>query len=139
MFDGFKKFILRGNVIDMSVGIIIGAAFTSIVNSVVKDVISPVIGVFTSGVKFRDLFFVLKDGEKLGPYLTLEEAQSVDAITLNYGLLLNSILSFLIVSCVIYFVISRINNLFKKEEQARVAIPSAEEKILIEIRDLLKK
>lgn len=139
MFDGFKKFILRGNVIDMSVGIIIGAAFTSIVNSVVKDVISPVIGFFTSGVKFRDLFFVLKDGEKLGPYLTLEEAQSVEAITLNYGLLLNSILSFLIVSCVIYFVISRINNLFKKEEQARVAIPSAEEKILIEIRDLLKK
>lgn len=106
----FKEFAVKGNVMDMAVGIIIGAAFGSIVNSLVKDVLMPPIGMITGGINFADLFYAL-DGRS---YATLAEAQAAAAPTINYGLFINSIISFIIVALAIFILIREVNKLKKQ-------------------------
>ncbi len=115
MFKEFKEFAMRGNVIDMAVGIIIGAAFGTIVQSLVNDVIMPPIGVLLGNVDFANLFFVLRQGATAGPYLSLAQAKAAGAVSINYGLFLNTIISFLIVAFSVFLLIRSINRLKKKE------------------------
>ena len=111
IINEFKEFAVKGNAVDMGVGIVIGAAFTSIVNSLVKDIMTPLLGVFTSGVDFANWFITLKEGEAGGPYSNLAAAQADSALTLNFGLFLNAALTFLIVAWVLFFIICSINSL----------------------------
>ncbi len=136
MLKEFKEFIMRGNVLDLAVAVIIGAAFGSIVNSFVNDLLMPPIGLLLGGVDFSNLFLVL-DG---GSYDTLAAAQEAGAVTLNYGLFVNTIINFLIIAFAIFMVVKAANQMQGEEEEAPEAPPepSAEEKLLAEIRDLLK-
>ena len=128
----FKAFITRGNVVDLAVGIIIGAAFTAIVTSLVKDLISPFIGLATGGIDFSNMFVTLK-----GPVLpSLAEAQKAGAVTFNYGSFINAVIQFLIVSFVI-FVLVRILTKLRVRQDAAPAAPSTTDVLLTEIRDLL--
>lgn len=115
MFKEFKEFAMRGNVVDMAVGIIIGGAFGTIVKSLVSDVLMPPIGLLLGGVDFSDLFITLKQGAPAGPYLTLAIAQEAGAVTLSYGLFINSVISFLIVAFAVFLLIKGLNNLKRKE------------------------
>jgi len=121
MFKEFKAFAMRGNVVDMAVGIIIGAAFGTIVKSLVDDVIMPPIGLLLGNVDFSNLFVVLKAGKIVGPYATLIDAKTAGAVTLNYGVFLNTIISFLIVAFAVFLLIKQINRLKRQEE----AVPEA--------------
>ncbi|WP_227369575.1 large conductance mechanosensitive channel protein MscL [Halomonas sp. M20] len=107
----FREFAVKGNVVDMAVGIIIGAAFTSIVNSLVKDIFTPMIGLITGDINFSNQFIVLRPGSGEGPYYTLEQAQAAGAATLNYGLFFNALLSFLIVALAVFVLVRNINRL----------------------------
>ena len=129
----FQAFILRGNVVDLAVGIIIGAAFTSIVTSLVKALFTPVLGLALGGIDFTNLFITLK-GEHLP---TLEAAQKAGAVTMNIGLFLNAVISFLIVSFVIFWVVKALSRFKSKEAEVPAALTQSES-TLIEIRDLLK-
>jgi len=111
MIAEFRKFILRGNVLDLAVGIIIGAAFTSIVNSLVNDVIMPPIGLALGGVDFSNIFIPLKDGSPPGPYATLADAQAAGAVTLNVGLFVNAVINFLIIALVVFLIIRAVNRM----------------------------
>jgi large conductance mechanosensitive channel len=139
----FKEFAVKGNVLDMAVGIIIGAAFGTIVRSLVDDVIMPPIGLLLGGVDFTDLFITLSGGTVPGPYATLAAAQEAGAVTINYGVFINGLISFLIVAFAVFMVVRSFNRL-KRKEEATIETPpappepSAEEKLLTEIRDLLK-
>ncbi len=126
MLKEFKEFAMRGNVVDMAVGIIIGGAFGTIVKSMVSDVLMPPIGLLMGGVDFSNLFLTLKDGATAGPYLALADAQAAGAVTINYGVFLNSVVSFLIVAFAVFIVIRNINKL-KKEEEAPPAEPTTKE------------
>jgi len=118
MMKEFKEFAIKGNVVDMAVGIIIGAAFGTIVKSLVADVIMPPIGLLLGNVDFSNLFIVLKEGaEAAAPYASLADAQAAGAVTLNYGMFINTIISFLIVAFAVFIVIRNINRL-KREEAA---------------------
>jgi large conductance mechanosensitive channel len=136
MLEEFKKFAMRGNVIDMAVGIIIGAAFGKIVSSFVADVIMPPIGLVVGNVDFSQLYINLSGGD----FASLAAAQAAGAATINYGVFLNNVLDFLIVAFAIFMVIRGMNTLKKKEEEkpAEPAKPSAEVQLLTEIRDALK-
>jgi len=140
MLKEFKEFAMRGNVLDMAVGIVIGAAFGTIVNSLVTDVIMPPVGLALGGVDFTNMFVTLRDGAKAaGPYASLAAAKDAGAVTLNYGLFVNSIVSFLIVAFAIFMVVKGANSL--KRQQAEAPAPPAPTKdqlLLTEIRDLLK-
>jgi len=117
MLKEFKEFAMRGNVIDIAVGIIIGAAFGTIVKSLVSDIIMPPIGLLLGNVDFTNLFSVLKEGVKVaGPYALLADAQAAGAVTINYGVFVNTIISFIIVVFAIFIVIRGMNRLKKKEE-----------------------
>jgi len=118
MLKEFKEFAMRGNVVDMAVGIIIGAAFGAIVKSLVSDIMMPPIGMILGNVDFSNLFLVLKDGSAAGPYLSLAEAQKVGAVTINYGLFLNAVISFIIVAFAVFILIRNINRLRKQEPAA---------------------
>lgn len=107
----FREFAVKGNVVDMAVGIIVGAAFTSIVNSLVKDIFTPLIGLMTGGLNFSNQFLVLRAGTGEGPYNTLEQAQAAGAVTLNYGLFANAVMSFLIVAFAVFILVRNINRL----------------------------
>jgi large conductance mechanosensitive channel len=131
----FKSFAMRGNVIDLAVGVIIGAAFGKIVNSLVADVIMPPLGLLLGKVDFSELFLTLS-GE--GPYVSVAAAKAAGAVTLNYGLFINTVVQFLIVAFAIFIVIKQINR-FKSEEPAKVEEAPKSEKLLEEIRDILKK
>lgn len=113
-FNEFKKFAMRGNVIDMAVGIIIGAAFGKIVDSLVKDVIMPPIGLLLGKVDFTNLFVVLKEGVTAAPYASLDAAQKAGAVTLNVGLFVNALISFIIVAFAVFILIKAINELQAK-------------------------
>lgn len=142
MLKEFKEFAVKGNVADMAVGIIIGAAFGTIVKSLVDDVIMPPIGLLLGDVDFSNLFAVLKEGaQAAAPYATLAEAQAAGAVTLNYGLFINTVITFLIVAFAVFLLIRSLNKLKKKQAEAPAAppAPSAEEILLTEIRDLLKR
>jgi large conductance mechanosensitive channel len=136
----FKEFAVKGNVLDMAVGIIIGAAFGTIIQSLVNDVVMPPIGLLLGGVDFSDLFITLRQGAIPGPYPTLIAATEVGAVTLNYGVFVNSVVSFLIVAFSVFMVVRSFNKLKRKEEAAPAVppTPTAEEMLLAEIRDLLK-
>ncbi|PIR06484.1 MAG: large conductance mechanosensitive channel protein MscL [Candidatus Komeilibacteria bacterium CG11_big_fil_rev_8_21_14_0_20_36_20] len=140
MFKEFKKFAIRGNVIDMAVGIIIGASFGTIVKSLVNDIIMPPIGLLLGKVDFSNFFIQLKSGHPTGPYASVADAQAAGAITVNYGLFISAIISFLIVAWVVFILIRSINRL-KTQEEKPTAPPQLpkEELLLTEIRDLLKK
>ncbi len=116
MLKEFKAFAMRGNVVDMAVGIIIGAAFGAIVKSLVDDVIMPPIGMLLGNVDFSNLFAVLKDGASItAPYASLAEAKKAGAVTINYGLFINSVISFLIVAFAVFMLIKNLNRLKKDE------------------------
>lgn len=119
MMNEFKQFVMRGNVIDMAVGIIIGGAFTKIVNSMVADIMMPPLGLLMGQVDFSNWFVVIKEGaQTAGPYATLAAAQAAGATTLNIGNLLNSVISFLIVAFCIFMLIKAINKLDRKKAEA---------------------
>lgn len=118
MFNEFKKFAMRGNVVDMAVGIIIGGAFGTIVKSMVDDVIMPPIGLLLGGVDFSNLFAVLKPGTTPGPYSALADAKGAGAVTINYGVFLNSVISFLIVAFAVFLLIRAINAMQRQEAAA---------------------
>ena len=126
MLNEFKEFAMRGNVVDMAVGIIIGGAFGTIVKSLVSDVIMPPIGLLLGGVDFSDLFITLKDGTSAGPYTTLLNAQEAGAVTINYGVFINSVISFLIVAIAVFLLIKVINKL-RREEETPPAPPETKE------------
>ncbi len=137
MFQEFKDFAMRGNVVDMAVGIVIGGAFGKIVSSFVGDVVMPLIGQITGGVDFKDKFINLSDGV----YSSLAEAEEAGAVLVKYGTFINTIIDFIIIALAIFLVVKAMNSAKKKEEEAPPAPPepSAEEKLLGEIRDLLAK
>lgn len=112
----FKKFAMRGNVMDMAVGIIIGAAFTKIVDSLVKDIMMPPLGLILGKIDFANLFFVLKDGSVPAPYPSLEAAKAAGAVTLNVGFFLNAVISFIIVAFAVFLLIKAMNTLQEKLE-----------------------
>jgi large conductance mechanosensitive channel len=125
MWKEFKEFAMRGNVIDMAVGIIIGAAFGTIVKSLVADIIMPPIGLLLGNVDFSNLFWIVKDGAAAaGPYATVDAAQKAGAVTINYGVFINTVISFLIVAFAIFIVIKSINRLKKKQEEIPPEAPT---------------
>lgn len=123
MLKDFKEFAIRGNVMDMAVGIIIGAAFGGIVQSLVNDVLMPPVGLALGGVDFADLFFVLREGVEPAPYLTLEAARAAGAVTLNYGMFLNTMLSFLIVAFAVFLLVRYMNKLQRPVDAPAAAVP----------------
>jgi large conductance mechanosensitive channel len=138
MLEEFKKFAMRGNVVDLAVGVVIGAAFGKIVDSLVKDLIMPPVGLLLGKVDFANLFWVLRDGVPPGPYLTVDAAQKAGAVTLNYGVFINTCIGFVIVAFAVFLLIRAINRLQAAEPAE--APPTAEEVLLLrEIRDSLKK
>ncbi|HEX3954771.1 MAG TPA: large conductance mechanosensitive channel protein MscL [Stellaceae bacterium] len=135
MWREFRDFAMRGNVVDLAVGIILGTAFTTIVNSLVNDLIMPPLGVLIGGIDFSDFFVTLKGNS----FPTLAAAKAGGATTLNYGLFINAVLRFLIVAFAIFILIKQINRLTKTAEKpAAPAEPPRQEQLLAEIRDLLK-
>lgn len=136
MFEEFKKFAMRGNVVDMAVGIIIGAAFGKIVSSFVSDVIMPPIGMLMGNVDFSDLFINLTDQE----FASLAAAQEAGAATINYGVFINTVIDFVIVAFAIFMVIRGMNKMKKQEEEKPAEPPKPSEEVLLlqEIRDALK-
>jgi len=139
MLKEFREFAVRGNVVDMAVGIIIGAAFGKIVESLVKDVIMPPVGLLLGKVDFANLFVVLREGAQAGPYLSVEMAQKTGAVTFNYGMFINAVIAFVIVAFAVFLLIRAINRL-KREEQAQPSAAPPEDIVLLrEIRDSLKK
>ncbi|RED12690.1 large conductance mechanosensitive channel protein MscL [Pontivivens insulae] len=141
MLNEFKTFIAKGNVMDMAVGIIIGAAFTAIVQSMVNDLINPIVGIFTGGIDFTNLFFIIGEGE----YASLTEAQEAGAAAFAYGSFLNACINFLIIAFVVFMLVRQVNRIkdatAKKEEEAMPAAPAGptQEELLVQIRDLLAK
>lgn len=139
MLKEFKNFAMRGNVVDMAVGIIIGASFGTIVKSLVDDIIMPPIGLVLGNVDFSDLFIVLREGATAGPYLTTEAAKKAGAVTLNYGQFINNVVSFIIVAFAVFLLIRAINRLKKPDEPTPPAATPEDVLLLREIRDALKK
>lgn len=126
MLKEFKEFALRGNVVDMAVGIIIGVAFGAIIKSLVADVIMPPIGLLLGNTDFSNMFLVLKQGATAGPYASLDAAKEAGAVVMSYGVFINTIINFLIVAFAIFFVIRSMNKLKKKEEE-KPAAPTTKE------------
>ena len=135
MMKEFRAFIMRGNVLDLAVAVIIGGAFGAIVTSLVNDLIMPVVGLITGGINFGDRFLAL-DG---GTYATLAAAQEAGAATLNYGLFIQAVFNFLVIAFVIFMLVRTVSKMQSPKEAAPPPGPSNEEVLLAEIRDLLKK
>lgn len=134
MLQEFKQFISRGNVVDLAVGIIMGAAFTGIVNSLVKDIIMPPIGKIMGGIDFSGMYINLSSET----YTSLKAAQDAGAATINYGIFLNQVINFMIVAFAVFILVKQVNR-FKKAQDAAPVAPPRSEVLLEEIRDLLKK
>jgi large conductance mechanosensitive channel len=117
MFKDFKEFVMRGNVVDMAVGIIIGVAFGAVVKSLVADVIMPPIGLLLGNVDFSNLFITLKAGKVAGPYLSLASAKSAGAVTLNFGVFINTVVSFVIVAFSVFILVRGINRMRREKEE----------------------
>jgi large conductance mechanosensitive channel len=126
MFKEFKEFAMRGNVLDMAVGIVIGAAFGVIVKSLVSDIIMPPVGLILGDVDFADLFILVKEGAAPGPYATVAAAREAGAVTVNYGVFLNAVISFAIVAFALFIVIRGMNRL-KRRQEAPPAEPVTKE------------
>ncbi len=126
MWKEFREFVLRGNVLDMAVGIIIGAAFGTIVKSLVDDIIMPPIGLLLGGVDFASLFILLRAGSPAPPYVSLADAKAAGAVTINYGVFFNAVISFLIIALVVFLLIRYFNRM-RREEEAPPAEPTTRE------------
>lgn len=139
MFKEFRDFALKGNVIDLAIGVIIGAAFGAIVSSIVDDLFMPVIGLILSGIDFSNLFIVLNNPNNV-PVPSVAAAKAAGVATLNYGLFVNAVVKFTIIAFVLFLVVKGINRLRRREAAAPAAppAPTAEEKLLMEIRDAIK-
>ncbi|WP_225767289.1 large conductance mechanosensitive channel protein MscL [Inquilinus sp. Marseille-Q2685] len=133
MLQEFKTFIARGNVIDLAVGIIMGAAFTTIVNSLVNDIIMPPIGVLLGGVDFSEYYINLSGTS----YANLAAAKAAGAATINYGVFINAVINFLIVAFAVFILVKQVNRFYRKPEAAPAAPPRSEV-LLEEIRDAIK-
>src|SRR5215510_11448513 len=141
MFQEFKEFAMKGNVVDMAVGIIIAAAFGAIVNSLVTDIAMPIIGAVTGGLDFSSRYLLLKDGTPPAPYATIAAAKSAGAVTINIGAFISLVLNFLIVAFVLFMIVKMTNQMRKQPAPAPATAPpppSTEARLLTEIRDLLK-
>ena len=134
MLKEFREFIMRGNVLDLAVGIIIGAAFTGIVTSLVNDIIMPPIGVILGGVDFSNIYTVLKEGTTPGPYASLQAAKDAGAAVIAWGVFINALINFLIVALVVFMLIKAVNRMMslrKKQEKAEEAAkPDPQEKLI---------
>ncbi len=137
MLQDFKAFVLRGNVVDLAVGVVIGAAFGAIVTSLVNDLLMPPIGLLLGEVDFSNLYALLREGSPPAPYASLADAKAAGAVTLNYGAFLTHLTSFLIVAAAIFLVVRAVSRLHRKAEASPAAKPP-EQVLLAEIRDLLK-
>lgn len=126
MLKEFKEFAMKGNMIDMAVGIVIGAAFGAIIKSLVADVIMPPIGVLLGNVDFANIFMIIKEGATAGPYATLDAAKEAGAVVISWGVFINTVINFLIVAFVIFLVIRNINKM-KRKEEAPPAEPTTKE------------
>jgi large conductance mechanosensitive channel len=124
MLEQYKTFALRGNVVDMAVGIIVGAAFNGVVQSLVKDVLTPPLGLLMGDVDFTNLFLTLKPGTPAGPYATLEAAQSAGAVTVNMGMFVNSAVSFLIVTFAVFVLVRYVNRLREPDVAPEPVVPT---------------
>ena len=118
MLKGFKEFVLRGNVIDLAIAVILGTAFGAIVKSLVNDIIMPPIGLVMGGVDFSNLFLLLKAGSPTPPYASLADAQAAGAVTISYGVFVNAIVSFLVVAFVTFLLVRSINRMTPRKESA---------------------
>ncbi len=127
MFKEFREFAMRGNVVDMAVGIVIGGAFGRIIASFVADVLMPPIGLLLGGTDFSNMYSVLKVGATPGPYESLAAAQEAGAVTMNYGLFINTVINFVIIAFAIFMVIRTMNRMKRKEEEAPPAEPTTKE------------
>lgn len=141
MLKEFQKFIMRGNVLDLAVGIIMGTAFGAIVATLVSEIIMPPIGVLLGGVDFSGIMTVLKEGEPVGPYATLEAAKEAGAVVIAWGALINTIINFLIVAFAVFLLVRAVNTMMermkrKEEAEAAAAPPTTEEKLLAAIEKL---
>ena len=142
MLREFKEFAMHGNVVDMAVGIIIGAAFGAIVASFVGDVLMPVVGLALGGMDFSNFFIVLKEGTTPGPYASIEAVKAAGGVALAYGLLVNTVVNFVIVAFALFMVIKGMNATKRQQAEAPAPpppAPSGEERLLAEIRDLLAR
>lgn len=139
MFKEFRDFALKGNVVDLAIAVIIGAAFGAIVSSVVDDLFMPIIGLILNGIDFSNLFFVISNPNNI-PVPSLAAAKAAGIATINYGLFINAVVKFIIIAFVLFLVVKGINRLRKKEAAAPAAppAPTTEEKLLTEIRDAIK-
>jgi large conductance mechanosensitive channel len=138
MLKEFRDFAMRGNVVDMAVGIIVGGAFGVIAKTLVSDIVMPPIGLLLGGVDFSNLFLVLKEGaQTAAPYATLADAQAAGAVTLNWGVFLNTLVNFVVVAFAIFLVVKAINTA-KRQEAAAPPAPPEEVVLLREIRDSLR-
>ena len=139
----FRDFAVKGNMLDMAVGIVIGAAFTAIVSSMVDDILMPPLGLVLGGVDFSDLFVKLRDGNPPGPYATLAAARAAGAVTWNVGMFINAMVKFTIVALALFMVVKGINQVramaAKKQAEAPPPAPSREVVLLEEIRDILAR
>jgi large conductance mechanosensitive channel len=126
MFQEFKDFAMRGNVVDMAVGIIIGAAFGTIVKSLVDDVVMPPIGLLLGNVDFVNLFILLKQGAPAGPYASLADARAAGAVTMSYGVFINTVISFLIVALVVFLIVRSMNRM-QRQAEAPPAAPTTKD------------
>lgn len=141
MLKEFREFAMKGNVLDMAVGIIIGGAFGTIVSSLVADLLMPPIGVALGGVDFTNMFVTLRDGAKAaGPYASLADAKTAGAVTVNYGVFVNAVVSFLIVAFSVFLLVKAVNSMRRAEAAAPAPSPgpTPDQALLGEIRDLLK-
>ena len=143
MLKEFKEFAAKGNMLDMAVGIVIGAAFATIITSLVNDIVMPPIGMALGGVDFAEMYAILQQGDPAGPYATLAAAKEAGAVTMNWGIFINSLISFTIVAFALFMVVKSFNKM-KAQQEAEAAAPEAapelsdETKLLAEIRDLMK-
>ncbi|WP_421787753.1 large conductance mechanosensitive channel protein MscL [Hyphobacterium sp.] len=137
MFKEFKEFAMRGNVVDLAVGFILGGAFSTIVRSLVNDILMPPLGLLLGGVDFANLFITLGDGE----YASLADAQEAGAATINYGLFINNVIAFIILAFALFLIIKGMNSMKRKQEEAPAEAPPPprEQQLLEEIRDLLAR
>ena len=141
MLKEFKDFAIKGNVVDLAVGVIIGSAFGAIVKSLVDDVIMPPLGVLLGNVDFSNLFIIIKEGTSPSPYNTIADAVKAGAVVLRYGLFINTVVSFIIVAFSVFILIRQLSRLKKDEQTVAQATPAPAQDIILlgEIRDLLKK
>ena len=139
MLNEFKKFAMRGNVVDMAVGIIIGVAFGAIVSGFVDQIMMPLIGMITGGTDFSNMFILLRDGATPGPYASLDAAKTAGAVVVAYGVVINAVVNFIIVAFALFLLVRAMNSMKAAEAPAPPAGPTKEEMLLTEIRDLLAR